>query len=188
MTALIKNPSEMKKLQAEIREIVGKKGKVEEKELHNLPYLKAVVKETLRLYPPAPIPAPRETTDSCIIEGYKIDPKTTVYFNVWAIARDPEYWENPNEFLPERFMCSNVDVLGHNFEVLPFGAGRRGCPGISFGLVAVQLAVANLCYSFDWEFPFGTKEKEVDTEVIPGLTMHKKNPLYLLPKKYVYNI
>lgn len=184
MTALMKNPSELKRVQAEIREIVGKKGTVEEKDLHNLPYLKAVVKETLRLYPPSPVPAARETTDSCIIEGYKIDPKTTVYFNVWAIARDPEYWKNPNEFIPERFLCSNIDVRGHDFQVLPFGAGRRGCPGISLGLVTVELALANLLYCFDWDFPSGMKAKDIDTDVIPGLTMHKKNPVCLLPRKY----
>jgi cytochrome P450 len=180
----MKNSCILNKVQAEIRETVGKKGIVDEEDLHKLPYLKAVVKETLRLYPPAPVPAPRETIDSCFIEGYKIEPKTTVYFNLWAIARDPECWKNPNEFIPERFLDSNIDIRGHDFQVLPFGAGRRGCPGISLGLATVELALANLLYCFDWELPSGTKAEDLDTDVLPGLTMHKKNTLWLVAKQY----
>lgn len=182
MTALMTNPNTMKKLQKEIRDLVGAKGSVSEDDLPKLSYLKAVVKETLRLYPPAPLLIPREALDKCTIQGYTINPKTVVYINAWAIARDEEYWENPNEFMPERFLNCSVDVVGRDFQVIPFGAGRRGCPGIQMGLVNVEILLANLVYSFDWELPQGMKIEDIDTEVLQGITMHKKNPLCLVPK------
>ena len=97
MTALMKNPTVLKKVQEEVRTLVGKKGKVYEDDIHSLPYLKAMIKETLRLYPPAPLLVPHETIQRCVIDGYDIEPKTVVYVNAWAIARDPESWENPEE-------------------------------------------------------------------------------------------
>ncbi|KAK6161575.1 hypothetical protein DH2020_004956 [Rehmannia glutinosa] len=117
--------------------------------------------------------------ERCILEGYEIQPKTVVYINTWAIASDPEYWENPHEFLPERFFNSDIDVKGQDFEVIPFGSGRRMCPGMFMGLTNVELTVANLLYSFDWELPTGIREEDVDTDVLPGIAMHKKNPLLL---------
>ncbi|PIN11213.1 hypothetical protein CDL12_16189 [Handroanthus impetiginosus] len=123
MTALMKAPDVMKKTQAEIRNLVGKKGKVDEDDLPKLPYLKAAINETFRLYPPAPMLMPRETIEKCILDGYEIQPKTIVFINAWAIARDPEYWENPNEFLPERFLNNNIDIKGQDFGVIPFGSG-----------------------------------------------------------------
>ncbi|XP_073034262.1 6,7,8-trihydroxycoumarin synthase-like [Primulina eburnea] len=185
MTALMQTPHTMKKLQAEIRETIGKKGFVNEDDVPRLPYLKAVVKETLRLYPPAPLLVPRECMEERIVGGYTIPPKTLVHINSWAIARDPEYWENPDEFSPERFLNSSVDVIGQDFELLPFGSGRRGCPGISMGLANTELALSNLVYSFDWELPHGLKKDGIDTEVLPGITMHKKTPLCLVPRKYI---
>ena len=184
MTALMKNPTVLKKVQEEVRNLVGKKGKVDEDDIHSLPYLKAMIKETMRLYPPAPLLVPHETTQRCVINGYEIQPKTVVYINAWAIARDPESWENPEEFLPERFLGSNIDYRGQNFELIPFGAGRRGCPGMNLGVATVELALANLLYSFDWELPDGMNKDDVDMAVLPGLTMHRKNALCLEAKKY----
>ncbi|PIN04155.1 Cytochrome P450 CYP2 subfamily [Handroanthus impetiginosus] len=184
LTALMKAPHVMKKAQAEIRNLVGKKGKIDEGDLHKLPYLKAVVSESLRLYPPAPMLVPRETTKKCTLEGYEIEPKTMVYINAWGVARDPEYWENPDEFLPERFLNNNIDIKGQHFGAIPFGSGRRICPGMAMGIANVELIVANLLYSFDWEFPPGTRAEDVNTDVLPGITMHKKDELFLVPKKY----
>lgn len=181
MTALMKNPTTMNKLQNEIRESVGEKGEVNEDDLPKLAYLKAVIKETLRLYPPAPLLLPRETLGVCNINGYTIPPKTMVIVNAWDIARDPKYWESPNEFIPERFLNNNVDIIGQDFQVIPFGAGRRGCPGISMGLANVELTLANLIYSFDWQLPPGTSREDIDVDVLPGITMHKKNPLCVVP-------
>ena len=184
MTALMKNPTVLKKVQEEVRNLVGKKGKVDEDDIHSLPYLKAMIKETMRLYPPAPLLVPHKTMQRCVIDGFEIQPQTVVYINAWAIARDPESWENPEEFLPERFLGSDIDFRGQNFELIPFGAGRRGCPGMNLAVATVELALANLLYSFDWELPDGMKKEDVDTDVLPGLTMHRKNALYLVAKKY----
>ncbi|KAL3635084.1 hypothetical protein CASFOL_022138 [Castilleja foliolosa] len=183
MAALIKAPHEMKKVQAEIRDFVGEKGIVDEIDLPKLPYLKAVINESLRLYPPVPLLVPRETIEKCILDGYEIQPKTTVFVNAWAIARDPEYWEKPEEFMPERFLKGDIDIKGQDFEVTPFGSGRRICPGMNMGIANVELTVANMLSVFDWELPRGVRAEDVDMEAFPGIAMHKKNPLLLVPKK-----
>ncbi|PIN09777.1 Cytochrome P450 CYP2 subfamily [Handroanthus impetiginosus] len=182
MTALMKNPKIMKKLQAEIRQLGANKEMIEEEQTAKLPYLKAVIKETFRLQPANPLLIPRETIQKCTLNGYEIQPGTLVYFNAWAIARDPEFWENPNEFLPERFLETDVDVRGRDAEVIPFGIGRRGCPGIAIAMAEVELALANLLYRFDWELPHGMQPADIDFDVLPGMTAHKKNPLCLIAK------
>ncbi|KVI06194.1 cytochrome P450 71A1-like [Cynara cardunculus var. scolymus] len=185
MTALINNPNVMKKAQEEVRNVVGNKGKVDEDDLPKITYLKAVVKETLRLYPPAPFLVPRETTKEAILHGYKIKPKTLVFVNALAIGRDPECWERPEEFLPERFVGSAIDFRGNDFKFIPFGGGRRICPGISMGDVMVNLLLANLIYLFDWDLMDGMGKKDVDDFwVLNGITMHKRNELSLLAHVY----
>ncbi|KAK4487637.1 hypothetical protein RD792_005710 [Penstemon davidsonii] len=184
MTALVKKPSAFKKAHEEIRGLVGKKDRVDGDDIDKLPYLKAVVKETLRFYPPAPI-LPRATTKRCIIDGYEIEPKTIVMVNLWDIGRDPEYWDNPNEFLPERFLNSTIDFKGHDYGLIPFGTGRRRCPGYSLGVAQVELALANLLYSFDWKLPRGIREEDIDIEAEPGAVVHKKNALCLMAKCYI---
>ncbi|KAL2230160.1 UNVERIFIED_CONTAM: cytochrome [Sesamum indicum] len=185
MTALIKKPQVLNKVQQEIRTLVREKGSVAEEDILKLPYLKAVVKETLRLYPPSPLALPRLTTKTSIIDGYEIEPNTIVYVNVWKIARDPNFWENPDEFLPERFLNSNVDYKGQDFEFLPFGSGRRVCPGMTLGTAEVEAVLANLLYSFNWELPPGMVEDDVDMDFVPGLVTQKKNPLCLMAKSYL---
>ncbi|WMV48423.1 hypothetical protein MTR67_041808 [Solanum verrucosum] len=185
MTALMKNPKAMKKVQEEIRKSIGNKGIVNEDDIQNMPYFKAVIKETFRLYPSVPILIPRESMKKSTLEGYEIQPKTIVHVNSWAIARDPEIWENPEEFIPERFLNSDIDFKGQDFEFIPFGAGRRGCPGMTLGIASVELALSNLLYSFDWELPYGMIKEDIDIDVRPGITMHKKNVLCLIPKKYI---
>ncbi|TMW81588.1 hypothetical protein EJD97_008802 [Solanum chilense] len=185
MTALMKNPKAMKKVQEEVRKTIGKKGIVNEDDTQNMSYLKAVIKETFRLYPPAPILVARETMQNSILEGYNIPPKTTIRVNYWAIARDPEYWKNSEEFIPERFLNNNIDFKGQDYEFIPFGAGRRGCPGLALGVATVELILSNLLYAFDWELPFGMNMEDIDTESLRGITMHKKNDLCLVPKNYM---
>ncbi|XP_049344291.1 6,7,8-trihydroxycoumarin synthase-like [Solanum verrucosum] len=187
MTMLIKNPKAMKKVQKEIRKTIGNKGIVNEDDVQNMPYLKAVIKETFRLYPPSPLLMPRESIQKSTLEGYEIQPKTVVYVNTWMIGRDPEIWENPEEFIPERFLNSDIDYFkGQNFELIPFGAGRRGCPAVALGVATVNLILPNLLYAFDWELPYGIMKEDIDTTIMPGLGMHKKNDLCLVPKKYPY--
>uniref|UniRef100_A0A2C9VW66 Cytochrome P450 n=1 Tax=Manihot esculenta TaxID=3983 RepID=A0A2C9VW66_MANES len=184
MTLLMKNPIAMKKAQEEIRKLVGKKGFVEEDDVQQLPYLKAVIKETMRLQPTVPLLVPRESTEDCVLDGYDIPAKTVVYVNTWAIGRDPEIWENPEEFNPERFINSSIDLKGQDFELTPFGAGRRICPGIFMGLATIEVSLANLLHKFDWEMPVGMKKEDLDMDVQPGITMHKKNALCLMARKY----
>ncbi|KAI3698961.1 hypothetical protein L2E82_42902 [Cichorium intybus] len=182
MTLLIKNPESLKKVQHELRHVMGNKGKVQEDDLYKLNYLKAVIKETHRLYPVAPLLMPRESRDRCVLDGYEIPKKTLVYVNIWAVGRDPKCWERPEEFKPERFVDSRVDYKGNDFEFIPFGSGRRGCPGMSMGAVMVELALSNLLYSFDWEIPEGTKE--ISTLPTAGTVSHKKDALRLVAKVY----
>ncbi|MED6157491.1 hypothetical protein PIB30_023532 [Stylosanthes scabra] len=184
MTALIKNPRVMKKVQEEVRDSRGQKDFLEEEDIQKCSYLKAVIKETLRLYPAGPLLVPKETNEKCTINGYEIPSKTIVYVNAWAIHRDHESWKDSYEFYPERFIGNNIDFLGQNFELIPFGAGRRICPGINMALASLDLILANLLYSFDWELPEGMAKEDIDTQVLPGLTQHKKNPLYLIAKNY----
>lgn len=187
MAELAKTPRLMKKAQDEIRNYVGNKGRVAEESLEKLPYLKMVVKETLRLHPPASLLLPRETMSPCKISGYDIEPKTIIQVNVWAIARDPQYWKNPEEFSPERFTDSSLDYKGQNFEYLPFGSGRRGCPGIYMGVTTTELLLANLLYCFDWKLPDGMKEEDIDMKEGIGFsaTVAKKTPLLLVPVNYL---
>ncbi|KAK7390167.1 hypothetical protein VNO78_25466 [Psophocarpus tetragonolobus] len=182
MTALLKNPRVMKIVQEEIRNLGGKKEFLDEDDIQKFPYFKAVKKETLRMYPPAPLLAPRETNEACIIDGYEIPAKTIVYVNAWAIHRDPKAWKDPDEFLPERFLDNNIDFRGLDFDFIPFGAGRRICPGMPMAIASMDLILANLLNSFDWELPEGMTEEDIDTEMLPGLAQHKKNPLNVLAK------
>ncbi|XWS14488.1 hypothetical protein CRYUN_Cryun35bG0013800 [Craigia yunnanensis] len=174
MTFLMKNPKCLKKIQEEIRNLIGKKGFVNEDDVQGLTYLKAVVKETFRLQPVAPLLVPRETLRKCKVGGYELPAKTLVYVNAWAVGRDPEAWENPEEFYPERFIGSSIDYKGLDFELIPFGAGRRGCPGIHMAVAIVELALANLLYKFDWEMPTGMNKEDLDFDVIPVLLCTKK--------------
>ncbi|KAL3642294.1 hypothetical protein CASFOL_013109 [Castilleja foliolosa] len=181
MAELARNPTIKQKAQQEIRRIAQGKPRVEENDLPNLTYLKHVIKESLRLHPPAPLLVPRETTDTCTIgDKYEIPAKTRVLFNGLAISTDPTYWENPERFWPDRFENNEVDFRGQHFELLPFGAGRRGCPGINFSTPIVELALANLLLCFDWEIPERMKGNDIDMEEEAGIAMHKKTPLFLI--------
>lgn len=182
MTGLMKNPRVMAKAQEEIRNMCGNKEFIEEHDVSNLVYLKAVLKETLRFYAPTPL-VPREANKSFTINGYKIEPKTIIYVNGWAIQMDPEAWKDPEEFYPERFLNNEIDFKGQDFEFIPFGAGRRICPGMSLGMATVELIIANLINSFNWELPVGMKGEDIDTEGLPGLARHKKNHLCTVAKK-----
>eukprot|EP00262_Sarcandra_glabra_P020565 TRINITY_DN824_c0_g2_i4.p1 TRINITY_DN824_c0_g2~~TRINITY_DN824_c0_g2_i4.p1 ORF type:complete len:534 (+),score=83.74 TRINITY_DN824_c0_g2_i4:96-1604(+) len=184
MTELVKNPKVMKKAQAEIRNLVGNKQKVEVDDIGQMAYLKSIIKETLRLHPPVPLLVPRQSTVATNLQQYHIPAKTRVFINAWAIGRDPKYWDRPNEFLPERFINNPVDFKGQHFQFIPFGGGRRGCPGASFATYTMELAVANLLYWFDWELPSGTRKEDLDMTEASGIVIRKKSPLQLVPISY----
>ncbi|XP_057487230.1 cytochrome P450 736A117-like [Actinidia eriantha] len=174
MAELLRHPLILKKLQSEVREIAEAKRVITEDELGKMPYLKAVIKETLRLHPPGPLLIPRESMCDTQIMGYDIEARTQVFTNVWTIGRDPSLWARPNEFWPERFMDSLVDFRGHDFEFIPFGAGRRGCPGIQFAMRVDELALANRVGNFDFSLPVG---EEFDMSEAAGLAVHKRAAL-----------
>ncbi|XVF77141.1 hypothetical protein PTKIN_Ptkin14bG0017100 [Pterospermum kingtungense] len=184
MSELLKNPELMKKAQNEVRGVFGKNGKVNEENIHELNFLKLVIKETLRLHPAAPLLIPRECSENCVINGYHIPAKTKVIINAWAIQRDPCNWKEAEEFRPERFLNSSFDFKGTHFEYIPFGSGRRICPGISFGLLSVELSLANLLYHFDWKLPNGLKFEDLDMNESFGVTVRRKNDLFLIPIPY----
>ncbi|KAM0954730.1 hypothetical protein ACFX2I_023165 [Malus domestica] len=185
MSELMRNPRIMKRAQAEVRRSVlqfeGKKRKViEERDVQKMDYLKSVVKETLRLHSPAPL-LPREARDTVQIGGFELPVKSKVIINLWAMGRDPEIWGADAEcFKPERFQCSSVDFKGFDFEFTPFGAGRRMCPGMLFGVTMVELALAELLYRFDWKLANEMNPDELDMTETFGVTCKRKNALYLI--------
>ncbi|CDP12691.1 unnamed protein product [Coffea canephora] len=184
MTELMVNPNVLRRAQAEVRSIVGEKRSISENDLPQLHYMKAVVKETFRLHPPAPVLVPRESMEDVTIDGYNIPAKTRFFINAWAIGRDPESWENPYKFEPERFMNCHIDYKGQDFELIPFGAGRRSCPAITFSTPTVELALAQLLHSFDWELPPGVEAKDLDMKEVFGITMHRISPLMVVAKPH----
>ncbi|XP_065875819.1 cytochrome P450 71B34-like [Euphorbia lathyris] len=184
---LVRNPRVLEKAQDEVRNHVGNKGKVSESDLDKLEYMKMVIKETYRMHPAAPLLLPRETISHCKINGYDIDPKTMIQVNAWAIGRDPKYWKEPEKFYPERFADSSIDYKGQNFELLPFGAGRRICPAINMAKITIEYVLANILYLFDWKLPEGMRKEDINMEEKPGvsLTTTKKTPLILVPVKHL---
>ncbi|MFQ6646733.1 hypothetical protein Gotur_020428 [Gossypium turneri] len=181
MAELFKHPNAMKKVQEEVRNVVGNKLKVDAEDVSKMKYLKCVLKETLRLHPAGPLLLPRQTSASVKLGGYDIPSNTTVLINAWAIQRDPKWWENPEEFIPERFENSSIDFKGQDFQLNPFGFGRRRCPGIAFGVASIEFVMANLLYWFNWKLPAGETAENMDMAELYGLTATKKTPLHVLP-------
>ncbi|MED6122582.1 hypothetical protein PIB30_041120, partial [Stylosanthes scabra] len=181
MAEMIKKPKVMERAQAEVKRVYGNKGYVDESELHQLIYLKCIIKETLRLHPSVPLLVPRENKEPCQIKGYQIPANSRIITNAWAIGRDPRYWVDAESFMPERFLDSSIDYRGMNFEFIPFGAGRRMCPGIAFATPNMELPLAKLLYHFDWKLPHGMKNEELDMTELFGTTMRRRNDLCLIP-------
>ncbi|KAJ8429241.1 hypothetical protein Cgig2_026277 [Carnegiea gigantea] len=187
MSELLRNPKVMERAQAEVRDVFKKKGIIGESSLNELKYLKLVIKETLRLHPIVPLLVRRESTEHCQIHGYDVPPKTRLMVNVWAIATDPQYWEEPEVFKPERFERSSIDYKGTNFEFIPFGSGRRMCPAIAFALANIELLLAMMLYHFDWKLPAGMRPNDLDMDESFGITIRRKNALCVIPMSYAFS-
>ncbi|MFS7936975.1 putative cytochrome P450 [Helianthus anomalus] len=151
MTELFLNPHMFAIVRKEVSSIVGEDGKINEEKILDLPYLHAVIKETMRLHLSVPLLAPHKTENQVKLGDYIVPKNIQILVNVWAMARDPMYWENPLSFMPERFLKSEVDYKGQHFQFLPFGSGRRMCPGIPLAHRVVSLMVASFVYHFDWK-------------------------------------
>ena len=176
---LLNNRDVLKKAQDELDIQVGTERPVNESDTRNLVYLQAIIKETMRLYPAAPLLLPHESIEECVVNGYLVPAGTQLFVNAWKIQRDPCVWEEPCQFQPERFLTRNkdIDVRGQNFELIPFGSGRRMCPAVSLGLQVMQLTLASLVHGFDFTTP---SDEPVDMGEAMGLTIAKATPLEVL--------
>ncbi|XXG78757.1 hypothetical protein AAC387_Pa08g2631 [Persea americana] len=181
---LTKNPIILSKLRQEIQTIVGQ-NPIKESHLPHLPYLQACVKETLRLHPPTPLLLPHKALEPCQLLGYTIPKDCQVMVNAWAIGRDPKTWTDPLNFSPERFLNSNVDFKGNDFELIPFSSGRRICPGVPLATQFLQLIVGSMVQSFEWGLPNGIQPSELVMNEKFGLTLQKEPPLLIVPKARV---
>ncbi|KAG2643689.1 trimethyltridecatetraene synthase-like [Panicum virgatum] len=177
ISELLKKPEVIAKAPEELDRVIGRGRWVTEKDIPQLPYVDAIVKETMRLHPVAPLLVPRLAREDATFAGYDIPAGTRVLVSVWSIGRDPALWDSPEEFMPERFLGSKLDVKGQDYELLPFGSGRRMCPGYSLGLKVIQVSLANLLHGFAWSLPDGVTKEELSMEEIFGLSTPRKFPL-----------
>ncbi|ESR36893.1 cytochrome P450 family 76 subfamily C polypeptide 7 [Citrus sinensis] len=177
MAELLHNPEALLKAKLELEQTVGKGNLIEESDITRLPYLQAVIKETFRLHPAAPLLIPRKASKDVNIVGFTVPKGAQVFVNIWAIGRDESTWDNPHSFMPERFLGSKVDFKGQNFELIPFGAGRRICPGLPLAIRMLHLMLGSLINSFDWKL----EGENMDMEEKFGLTIQKAQPLHVVP-------
>lgn len=179
LSLLLNNPKSLKIAQDELDKHVGRERLVEESDLKNLSYLQAIIKETMRLYPPGPLSVPHQSRNDCIVAGYNIPKGTRLFVNLWKLHRDPNVWSDPDQFQPERFLTSkkDIDVKGNHFELLPFGSGRRMCPGVSFALQSLHFTMATLLQQFVIKNP---SDQPIDMSESFGMTNMKATPLEVL--------
>ncbi|KDP26346.1 hypothetical protein JCGZ_17504 [Jatropha curcas] len=176
LSSLLNNRKTLERLQEELDQKVGRDRWVDDSDIEKLDYFSAVIKETLRLYPPGPLGVPREATEDCTIAGYHIPKGTRLFTNLWKLHRDPNVWADPEEFKPERFLTdnANLDVSGQHFEYLPFGAGRRSCPGLNFAMQVMNITLARLLQAYDFRTP---GNEPVDMTEGKGIALPKITPL-----------
>nr|QNS29942.1 cytochrome P450 [Nothapodytes nimmoniana] len=179
---VLRQPRIIEKARKELDRVIGREKWVEEEDLSKLPYIDAIIKESLRLHPLATLLAPHFSIEDCEVSGYHIPRGTTILINTWSIGRDPNSWDEPEEFRPERFLLekSDIDLAGRSFELLPFGSGRRKCPGYSLGTKMIRSTLANLLHGFDIKLPGDMKPEDICMEELYGLTTHPKVPLALV--------
>lgn len=189
LSLLLNHKEALKKAQQELDAQIGMDRRIRESDLKNLPYLHAIIKETLRLYPAGPLAIPHQAAEDCTVSGYFIPKGTRLLLNLYKIHRDPRVWPEASEFRPERFLTTHkeIDVRGQNFELIPFGSGRRMCPGISLALQVTGLALGSFLHAFEVAAP---GDEAVDMEEAIGLTNLKASPLEVLvtPRvpEYIY--
>ncbi|XP_022774918.1 cytochrome P450 CYP736A12-like [Durio zibethinus] len=181
LSELIRHPRVTKEVQKELENVVGMERMVEESDLEKLKYLDMVVKESFRLHPVVPLLLPHASMEDCIVNGYHIPKNSRIFINAWAIGRDQKVWTDAEKFYPERFVGSDIDLRGRNFQLIPFGSGRRGCPGMQLGLTIVRLVVAQLVHCFDWELPDDMLATDLDMTEDCGLVCRRAKHLLAIP-------
>nr|AHB33947.1 santalene/bergamotene oxidase [Santalum album] len=184
MTELLRKPETLERARSELHETIGPKNLVQEADMPRLPYLQAVVKETFRLHPPVPLLLPRTAEKDAELCGFTVPAGAQIMVNAWAIGRDPGTWEDPESFLPERFLGSDVDVKGRSFELIPFGGGRRICPGLPLAIRMVHLMLGSLIHGFRWKVAddgMGSPETAMDMDEKFGITLQKAKSLCAVP-------
>ncbi|KAK7316643.1 hypothetical protein RJT34_00258 [Clitoria ternatea] len=177
LAEMLKNPKIMMRAQQEMDQVIGRQRPLVESDLPKLPYLQAICKETYRMHPSTPLGVPRVAREACQVNGYYIPKSTRLNVNIWAIGRDHNVWANPLEFNPERFLSeknAKIDPNGVDFELIPFGAGRRICAGYRMAVVVIEYILATLVHSFDWKLTNGV---ELNMNETFGLTLQKEVPL-----------
>ncbi|XP_073121566.1 cytochrome P450 81Q32-like [Henckelia pumila] len=184
MSLLVNNPHVLQKARQELDSRIGFRRLIKEEDLSNLPYLGSIISETFRLFPVGPLLVPHQSSEDCVVGGYDIPRGTTLFINAWAIHRDPKLWDEPTVFNPDRF-DGNYQVYNHKF--MPFGMGRRSCPGSGLGLRTVGLALGFLIQCFEWE---RTTIEEVELDEGVGLSMPKMKPLEVMckPREVMYEV
>ncbi|CAJ1976860.1 unnamed protein product [Sphenostylis stenocarpa] len=182
MAELLRNPKVMQKAREELIQVIGSSNvEVTESDIPKLPYIQAIVKETLRLHPPVPLLLPYVAGHDVEVSGYTIHKGNQVLINAWSIGRNPQFWDEPLLFQPERFLRSNIDFKGRDFEYLPFGGGRRICPGLPLANRMITLMLAVFLHSFEWELPEGVTSQTLDMSEHYGITLKKLSPLSAIP-------
>jgi cytochrome P450 len=165
MAELLNNPEKMAKIRDEVEQVLGKDELGQELDISKFPFLQAVVKETFRLHPPAPFLVPHKAETDVELCGFTVPKNAQILVNVWAMGRDSSIWTNPNLFMPERFLeQDNIDFKGQDFELIPFGAGRRICPGLPLASRMVHLMLARLVHDFNWKLADEMKPKRYGHE------------------------
>nr|AUV64095.1 flavonoid 3'5'hydroxylase [Euphorbia pulcherrima] len=192
LSEMLRNPSILKRAQDEMDKVIGRDRQLLESDIPELPYLQAICKETYRKHPSTPLNLPRISQEACEVNGYYIPKNTRLSVNIWAIGRDPNTWENPLEYNPERFMTeknAKIEPRGNDFELIPFGGGRRICAGYRMGIVMVEYVLGTLLHTFDWDLPNGVDQLNMEESF--GIALQKKVPLSamvtprLLPSVYI---
>ncbi|KAJ8541160.1 hypothetical protein K7X08_001976 [Anisodus acutangulus] len=175
MTHLLNNPEILKKARAEIDKIIGQQRLIDESDVPQLHYLKLIIMETLRMHPVVPLLLPHESSKDCTVGGFHVPRGTMLLVNVWAIQNDEKIWIDPEVFSPERFEDIEMgNDNGNQFKWLPFGTGRRGCPGENLAMRMIALALGSLIHFFEWERIGDEKE---DMSELGGFTAPKARPL-----------
>ncbi|XVE64957.1 hypothetical protein DITRI_Ditri07aG0143200 [Diplodiscus trichospermus] len=181
MAELLRNPQVLLQAKKELDQAIGKGNPVDESNINRLPYLQAIIKETFRMHPPVPLLLPRRAGADAEICGFTVPEGAQVLVNAWAIGRDPSIWETPSAFMPERFLGSEIDVKGGDFVLIPFGAGRRICPGLPLANRMLHLMLGSLIHSFDWKLEGGMSPKDINMGEKFGLTLQMAEPLRAIP-------